>query len=169
MSRALPAVVLGVAPAKAGQEAWHPDSASGRRLAVLCDVHPEDLSKWLGLDNLCSSTDPEREELKSAGQAYQFLKGHRYLLAGSEVVRALGKRALVGGASWHAQRQPAPLEWYRSDEGVQLALLPHPSGRNRWYNSAERRRAAGEFVRACLLDGAGEVFQKKVLARSRRT
>lgn len=156
--RVLPACVLGVAPAERGAEPWSPDSPSGRRLAELAGLSPDGLRAVLRLDNLVSYPDPARSSLRRAGKAYEFDLSLRYVLAGTEVVRALGPRALCGRDSrrlpWH-RSGPGVLEWYESAEGVVMAVLPHPSGRNRWYNDARCRGAAERFLRKVVAEIGG--------------
>lgn len=58
------------------------------------------------------------------------------LLAGRKVAAAFG----VG-------RMPY-LEWFRLRGGM-AAVLPHPSGINRWWNDADNVARAREFLRGC--------------------
>ena len=163
----LPVVILGTAPARDGAPAWDEDAPSTRRLADLAGVRPDELCLHYALDNLltvtsgsCSTPSAYRSALAALAARYDFLSGFRYLLAGSEVVRALGKRALVARDArrlpWH-RSGPGVLRWYESAEGVTMAVLPHPSGRNRWYNDPRCRRAAERFLRACAARGDGRI------------
>lgn len=140
-----PCVILGQAPAVDGGAPWAADSASGRRLAALAGVEPDQLPRLFALDNLLPIYMPSHEALREAGELYQFLPGWHYVLAGSQVVKALGTRARPRGAGTHDG--PGVLRWFESREGVVMAVLPHPSGRNRWYNDAGNAAAAGRFVR----------------------
>lgn len=157
-----PCVVLGIAPAGKGSPAWSPTSASGQRLADLAgigkpaehadfDIVASLLWSRFALDNLLPYPDPSRRALTQAAALYKFVPGFWYVLAGTEVVRALGTRALpkvpAGKLPWHGTRNAPPLEWYESREGVVMAVLPHPSGRNRWYNDRRSRAAAEKFLR----------------------
>lgn len=147
LSSRRPVVVLGVAPADKAEGAWSPASASGQRLADLADVSPESLTRVFALDNILPYPSPSRRALKEAGELYRFVPDFWYALAGTEVVRALGRRALPSKATrlpWH-RSGPAPFEWYESSEGVVMVMLPHPSGRNRWFNDARCRAAAKKF------------------------
>jgi hypothetical protein len=38
------------------------------------------------------------------------------------------------------------LTWKHPNEDVEIAMLPHPSGRNRWWNDPENRSAARRFL-----------------------
>lgn len=177
----LPAVILGVAPARPGDEPWLPEAPSTRRLAVLCGREARDLGASFGLANLVtrwavsertleaslrsialggdSITDPPtREDLRAAAESFEFLPGFRYVLAGSEVVRAFGARVLParrrGALAWSAGGGgPRLLSWYVSRCGAALAVLPHPSGRNRWFNPPARRAAAAKFLQAAAWSG----------------
>lgn len=69
---------------------------------------------------------------KKAAELLPRLKGRTAILAGSNVVAAFGLSL-------------APLEVVRSD-GVRWALLPHPSGLNRWYSREANWQAARRFL-----------------------
>ena len=43
-----------------------------------------------------------------------------------------------------------PMRWTRVGRGQRLTVIPHPSGRTRWYNDPDNRRRAGEFLRDLL-------------------
>jgi len=160
LARRRPCVVLGVAPAAAGEPAWSVGSRSGARLAELAGIDlwnppraktpaQDRLRAALALDNLVPYPDPSRKALREAAQLYRFLPGWWYLLAGTEVVRALGGRARPANRDalpW-SLTGPSPLVWYETREGVTAAILPHPSGRNRWYNDRRCRAAAEAFLR----------------------
>lgn len=154
LARRRPCIVLGIAPAATGERAWGPDTASGSRLAELAGLHlasssDASLEKYFGLDNLVPYPDPSRRALRDAAQLYTFMRGWWYVLAGTEVVRALGHRArpVRGDRLPWSLTGPDPLVWYESGEGVVMAVLPHPSGRNRWYNDKRCRAAAMAFLR----------------------
>lgn len=154
--------VLGVVPPR-GRASWDPGASATRRLAALAGVTPEELRERFALDDLLpyspSGDDltadgrPSRELLTEAASLYRFLPGWWYLLAGTEVVRAFGCRVRpdmrhawdVSGSRipWHGS---GPLEWYVTREQVVAAVLPHPSGKNRWYDDARCRAAAEKFV-----------------------
>jgi hypothetical protein len=75
-----------------------------------------------------------------------FLGGRQVLLVGRDVAVCFGHE-FTPFLEW--RQEPA---W-----GYRYAVLPHPSGRNHWYNDAERRAAATAFLRAWVagLAGAG--------------
>ncbi len=146
-----PVTILGKAPATTG-EPWAPTTTSAIHLAELAGVKPSKLRDLFRLDNLVTYADPSREALRDAAALYQFDRNWAYVLTGTEVVRALGKRAKPRtedpehALPWHASG-PGILEWYESREGIVMAVLPHPSLRNRWYNDKRCRRAAENFLR----------------------
>jgi hypothetical protein len=69
-----------------------------------------------------------------------------------EKVTAADVIVLLGRVAWGHFRLPAkvrPLDGiYRGDK--HFALVPHPSGRNLWYNDPANRRAVGEFLSALV-------------------
>jgi len=155
-----PCVILGVAPSRL--TVWHPLSPSSIRLAELIGVDSVHLSDLFALDDLVSHKNPGRKELKRAATLYKFESAYRYILAGTEVVRALGKRAL---ADFQSGRSPfvgwrkdvpwslagaGPLSWYESREGVMMAILPHPSPRNHWYDDKRCWNAAQRFLASAV-------------------
>lgn len=85
-----------------------------------------------------------------AGALRPFLAGRRALLLGRRVVSAFGLSELEPldwkvidcgrGAGWNRASSPT----------AQVAFLPHPSGRNRWYNEQRNTDAAREFLRRLL-------------------
>ena len=85
-----PCVVLGFAPATTGAPPWAPDSPSGKRLAELAAISPQQLSQAFALDNLWPTPKPDHAQLREAAALYQLLPGWWYILAGSGVVKALG-------------------------------------------------------------------------------
>ena len=66
---------------------------------------------------------------------WPMLVGRRTLLLGKNVTRAFGLA-------------PADLllSWRRPIDEIEIAMLPHPSGRNLWWNEAENRVAARHFL-----------------------
>jgi len=64
------------------------------------------------------------------------LRGRWVLLIGQGVARAFGVQAGL-------------LEWVER-EGAWLAVVPHPSGVNRWWNELRNVERAAAFLRGCL-------------------
>lgn len=178
-----PAVIVGLAPARSGAPPWSPDAGSTARLAEFVGCAPSDLGRHFGLANLCSSwrgTDqPTWEALKAAGrracghgdrpgpEEFAFVRGFRYVLAGVEVVRALG--------AWVRPRDPEHQTigygvprgvWFVCRGGVEVAAIPHPSGRNRDYNDKNLRGKVELFLRSCAWRGrvpADELWRGKMI------
>lgn len=113
---------------------------AGRRFARLGGV---ELGEFLQLRrvNLWFHDEEPRGRGRADAMASR-LDGKTAILLGRKVATAFG----VGDLP--------PLSFvpvrYGSGEGFWLALVPHPSGRNRWYNDSERRSRAEAFVRELL-------------------
>lgn len=157
-----PVVLLGTAPAEPDGDAWDPVANATRQLAGMVGCDPRDLPKYFGLANLLktwpSGAPPSREELQEAAGAWRFVEGFRYLLVGSEVVRAFGKRVLPLSASpeaWNMASGAPMLHWYQARCGVEIATMQSPSLKNRAFNSEARRLRAGRFLREAKWTGRG--------------
>lgn len=57
----------------------------------------------------------------------------------------------VGRRVARAFRFEAPFLQWRAFEGGMAAVVPHPSGVNRWWNSDENRRAASAFLSTVIM------------------
>lgn len=109
---------------------------------------------WEGYRRVGEPDSGSRFDARAAASSARVLAdrlaGGRRLVCWGTTVAA----AFLGG-----REPPAPLEW-REDEvegldntyDVRLAIIPHPSGLNRWWNTPENAAAAGAFVRACVAD-----------------
>lgn len=156
-----PTVIVGLAPATSGAPPWDPAAGSTRRLAELADCHPYELPRFFALTNLLSSWVGEEAGYRAARRAaetFALVPGFRYLVVGATAFKAFGCRVLPlpdeSVAAWSASASPL-LRWYRSRDGVEVGVAPHPSGRNRWYNVPQRRVAAGRFFRGARWRGEG--------------
>lgn len=69
----------------------------------------------------------------AAPDLWNYCRGRTVLLLGAQVVRALGM-------------PESPWMVWQVRYGARWAVLPHPSGRNRWYNNPAQRERAGEFL-----------------------
>lgn len=162
-----PCVVLGMAPAADGQTAWASGTKSGERLARLAGLSLAlELPHYFALDNLLPIYMPTRLQLRQAGMLYQFLPDWLYVIAGSETLRALGRRARPKDASSWLD-DPGVLTWYESRAGAMVAVLPHPSGRNRWYNRLEHQEAAEAFLQRARWDDGEPVHRRWRADRAR--
>lgn len=80
-----------------------------------------------------------RTRARMFGETWQ--PGDRVLLCGRNVAR-----------SFHLERLPY-LHWKPltlREPRIRIAVMPHPSGVNRWWNDPQNRRAATEFVRELI-------------------
>lgn len=157
-----PVVLVGTAPAEPDGDAWCPEANATRQLAGLLGCDARDLPRYFGLANLLatwpSGAPPSREELQDAAGAWRFVEGFRFLLVGTEVVRAFGKRVLPHSASleaWTMASGAPMLRWYSARCGVEIATMQSPSLKNRFFNSEARRILAGRFLRQAQWTGPG--------------
>ena len=153
-------ILVGIAPARKGEEG-QPLSAlasqsTGRKIADLLGIAPVEYMKSFDRVNVCpfprpSTIKPTEWTAAAENLAGSLLRGRRVILLGPNVAACFGiTRLNFDFLSWR-EAQPsrvtnclgyvagrsAPFSW---------AVLPHPSGRNRWYNDEKNRRAAREFL-----------------------
>lgn len=143
-------LVIGQAPSRtSGSRAF--DGLSGDRLARhmgLCDR--ESLLNTLTCVNLLA-TYPGTG--KGKGDAFPTHKARRsacdllHSLANENDVRLLFAGHAVATAC--GVRRPY-LEWVMHPIGHECAVIPHPSGINRWWNDEENRRRFLHFMRPLL-------------------
>ena len=93
------------------------------------------LRQWPG-KNGKGDAFPLREARESAYNLAQSFEGHRVLLLGNNVARSFDLRMDY-------------LTW-RKVKGFVVAVVPHPSGINRWWNLPKNRRKARRFLRTVL-------------------
>ena len=72
----------------------------------------------------------------------QLLRGRMVIFVGRSVAAAFGLPRIP----W--------MTWIERF-GAEVASIPHPSGIVRWWNDADNRDAAGEFMRAAVAHGGG--------------
>lgn len=143
-------LVIGQAPGRLtnGYDPFGPHTPTGRRLAALFDsIGLDGRTATVLFDRLNLIPDyrgrgsrgdrfPMREARLVAGAVRPLFYGRSVIALGRGVATACGFREL------------APLEWWRQVEhgrSFDFAVVPHPSGRNRWYNSPVNFAAAREF------------------------
>ena len=156
-------ILIGIAPARLGEEG-QPLSAlasqsTGRKISDMLGVSPTDYMMRFDRINVCpfpqtSTIVPKEWTAAAENLAGSILRNRRVILLGSNVVECFGiprrlyeylewcERPIsrsVGVAGFRAGRMTLPFSW---------AVLPHPSGRNRWYNDAENAERARLFLRA---------------------
>ncbi len=78
---------------------------------------------------------------QAANLSHSLLRSRRLVLLGRRV-------ALAFGVPRSAGREYA--EWTRSPLGPEVAVIPHPSGKNLWYNDSANRRRVERFLRGAL-------------------
>lgn len=155
-------VIVGIAPARPGEEgqplsAIAPQS-TGRKIADMLGVKPMDYMAGFDRINLCpfaqESTIPVNQwKLAASNLAASLLRGRRVILLGVNVAQCFGvehrsylewyedpgeKVPRYGLVGWNAGDRRPPFAW---------ATLPHPSGRNRWYNEEANKEAAVAFLK----------------------
>lgn len=136
-----PAIVWGEMPNAAGAVAY--ETRSGRRMQQLTGRYLE----WQNIFtvNRKWSTMAARRRVVAWTQHPERVDGSQVLLLlGNRVARAFD---LPSDVEW--------LEWYRSPTHAHpMIAVPHPSGRNRWWNDmdnvAEARRLLREVARGNL-------------------
>lgn len=159
-------VIVGIAPARPGEEG-QPLSAvaprsTGRKIAGMIGVGKYEYMKAFDRINLCpfpqESTIPVEEwRVAASNLGASLLRGRRVILLGVNVAQCFGidvtsppnqflkwtdspetKIPNYGLVGWNAGDRKPPFAW---------AILPHPSGRNRWYNNQVNKEAAIGFLK----------------------
>jgi len=135
-------LVVGQAPAKASTSgALGVETLSGRRLRSVISEEFEAvnlLDEFPGKSGKGDAFPLDSARKAAAALLLARLRGgeRRFvLLLGGNVAKAFG-----------VHRRPI-LEWFQADAGLLVAVFPHPSGVNRWWNDAGNRERAGEFAR----------------------
>ena len=130
----LPAAVIGESP-NGHMSQWSYDGGSAARVKKLCG------GKELPWFNLFEGNTTPWPRIPARVIATKFcLELQReknswiLLLLGVKVCGAFGIE------------KPRWLEWYRSALGGPFIAVPHPSGLNRWWNSAENTEAARQLL-----------------------
>ena len=110
-------------------------NSSRGRLANLVGVKPLEL-RWTNLfEHLVEEFD--QEEARAAAARINGRES-RLILLGQKVAKAFGLE------------RPIALRWMLH-RGSWVAVIPHPSGLNRWWNEAENRDAVEKFLRPLFM------------------
>lgn len=130
-------LVIGEAPSDEGPPL---EGRVGRRIAEYAGVTLDEYLELTDRHNLFAKpipfwSAPHAEQ--NAIDVWPMLVGRRTLLLGKNVTRAFGLHPADLLLSW---RSPIP--------ELEVAMLPHPSGRNLWWNEAANRVAARSFLHA---------------------
>ncbi len=135
-----PVLLIGEAPNASNPDGGHPlMGAIGFRLADLAGLTLAEYTARTERRNLLAKYPGAGWPLLRARAAADDLQpdliGRRVILLGQNVARSFG---------WHSR-----LFWWNDlAAGGRLALIPHPSSRNPWWNDAENRATARRFLRA---------------------
>jgi hypothetical protein len=120
-------------------------SAGWRLWKMVHDVSGISRAEWCKRTDRRNLIDNKHWDLQDAMMAAEgmreFAKGRDTILLGKTVLNLLGDHVVH------------PLRWYDRPEGTRVALVPHPSGLNRWYNDDVHRWATGAFLSEVLEGG----------------
>lgn len=142
-------LLLGESPGRGSVVALSLASRTGRRVRGLMPGLPFDAL------NLCPYRWDESVARASARSAWEsLLAGREVVLLGRKVARAFRRLSpdmdvLAGAAPFSMAAPTVPRPgggWARS----MVWLVPHPSGRNRWWNHPVNRRLGELFFGLCL-------------------
>lgn len=131
-------LLIGEAP---GRAAVLPGGRCGRRLAELAGV--DDLAAAFRIRNLLDRW-PGPDGTK--GSAFDVGDARRL----AAELRSPGPWILLGLRVAAAMEVRAPYLRWTWARGRRVAILPHPSGVNRWWNNAANAHAAARFLRRSL-------------------
>lgn len=125
-----------------------PKSGSGGRIARFCDLSPEEYLETFDRTNLLyyfpgrwkrDDKWPRREAEIAAAAVKPFLRGRDVILLGRNVARAFGYPAQQ--LDFHT--------WFRDEVwGFSVSVVPHTSGRNKWYSKQNNEEVSREFWKA---------------------
>jgi hypothetical protein len=137
-----------------------PTTSAGGRLFAMTGLSTEDYMRTFDRVNLlyehpgkmpakAQDAFPVREARAAANAMHPFLSGREVLFVGRDVTCAFGHEDM----EW--------CRWYWDTWGMRFAAIPHPSGRNHWYNKAENRAAAETFLREWVGHLTGVAFSPR--------
>lgn len=146
---------FGNSPAEYHTDAGALTGASGRFLAGLCDYQgPNAMLRYMldfertNVVELASDWMDRAKVAASVQGILQRMRGRRTILLGQRVANAFGSPD-VPALFWTTLYDSLPnvgLEW----ADARIALVPHPSGRNRWWNDASHREEAKWFLKSAI-------------------
>lgn len=58
--------------------------------------------------------------------------------------------AIIYGKITNRRRSTHVCEWMPRPDGGEIAIVPHPSGRNYWYNSTSNKLLVRNFLQTCM-------------------
>lgn len=141
--------IIGQAPSRTSDPRRALRGRSGAALARLLGIDPAALGLVIRRRNLLSAFPGrvgkgDRFPLAAARRAAARVRGRRLVLLGYGVAAAFG-----------VPRRTPPLVWVWLDGAHprRVAIIPHPSGINRWWNAPANRRRAAAFLQAAVVEG----------------
>ncbi len=166
------ALIIGQAPAQHDDPSQPITGRTGRKLASLMDMSFEEyqctfdranlLDEWPGRRNMGVGDAFPLEEVRrsaySLWSTYLGVTSCQYdwvLLLGRAVENAFGGRKPMPWMKWELIMPQA----------MKVAVLPHPSGVNRWWNETANKRAAKRFLRDWRVQVEGQKTEANVLDR----
>jgi hypothetical protein len=146
-------LLIGHAPSRTGREpALH--GAAGARLAELAGLSPENwynlvdtvnvFRTYQGGDEAGDYFPVGKARTRTASLRRRWADRAEILFVGRAVAQAFGFGEL------------APCVWRELTPTQRVALIPHPSGRNRWYNDPSQRAQLAAFLRALFAPQTGQ-------------
>lgn len=146
------ACIIGEASGRGGDPAkpldgssGSPGNGSGARLCRIAGVTHDELFQRFRLRNLLDYFPGMSNGKRATFPAQVARAAADAFLVDEDTILLLGKRLAM------AFRVKADyLEWIEMD-GKRYAVVPHPSGLNRWYNSEENRQAVRVFFEKLMV------------------
>jgi uracil-DNA glycosylase len=133
-------LIIGEAPSRTAGAARALDGRSGERLARLLGVGLDQLLERFETANLLERWPGPAGRKGAAFPA-------RMAREAAERVRLRGSVLLAGRRVAAAFRLSAPYFEWATLRGARVAVIPHPSGVNRWWNDPANRERAAAFLR----------------------
>lgn len=134
-------LLIGQAPSRSGADRF--EGRSGRRLAILAGLSDETFRATFDRENLLPALPP------SSGRGDAFPTSAARTSAVDVASRLTGRRVVfVGLAVARAFRFEIPVFTWAERFGAIVAVTPHPSGLNLFWNDPANVRAATAFWRS---------------------
>jgi hypothetical protein len=154
-------VIVGIDPGEPGRDPLDPKYGSGKRLAQLVGVPPDEFVAGVDRVNLhpIPRTDGVVGDPDGARNLLPIIRGRRVVALGNRVQQALGT-------------PDGHFRWALTPGGFVGATVPHPSDLARWWNDPvnvqEARGFLGSLTRPCIhvegVDGSGKSTLASTLA-----
>ena len=150
-------LLIGQAPSRTSQGKQPFSGKSGKRLAELAGISQKDLRRYFKMVNVLDYW-PGR-----GGKGDAFPTGRQVPDRLRKMVASYAATIFVGRgvAARFKFNAPQYLTWYACSprKSRTAAILPHPSGINRWYNDPQNLKDAQMFLRGIiwLVDAEGRL------------